>query len=159
MGFGSIFKKIGRSVGNVFKKGVRAVGNIAKKGVYEGARALPALGGLGGSAIGSELGQGLALSLEQPELAPAFGVIGGAIGGQIGKELGREGKSRIERPLPRGRARLGTDPRTYTPIKNQNEIIGMHALPPQKRIMPKDIVARNELEKRKVMREPPVKFN
>lgn len=123
MSFGSIFKKIGRSVGNVFKKGTRAVGNIARKEFYKGVDALPSLGGLGGSAVGADLGEGLAIAIDQPELVPVFGAVVGRLGSMAGKELGKMGRDRIRRPLPRGsvgRARLGADPRTYTPLTNLN---------------------------------------
>jgi hypothetical protein len=98
----NIFKKIGRSVGNVFKKGTRAVGNIARKEFYKGVDALPSLGGLGGSAIGSELGEATAIAIDQPELVPVFGAVGGRLGSMAGKELGKSVRDRIRRPLSHG---------------------------------------------------------
>ena len=102
MSFGSIFKKIGRSVGNIFKKGTRIVGNFAKKEFYDGVKALPSLGSLGGGAIGSDLGEGLAIAIDQPELVPVFGAVDGRLGSMAGKELGKMGRDRIRRSLPRG---------------------------------------------------------
>lgn len=161
MSFGSIFRKVGRSVGNVFKKGVRAVGSVGKKIGSEITNVLPTAGSVGGSALGAEIGDSIALGLGQPELIPAFSVVGGGLGGLAGKELGKEAKRRITMPLPPGsvggRPRLGVDPKTYTPrFSNPNENVD--------RGVPLVVVKRpprNELERMKQMREPTekIRFN
>jgi hypothetical protein len=66
MGFGSFFKKLGRSVGNVFKKGVRTVSSIGKKAASSLVNLLPMAGGAGGSALGAEIADGAALALGNP---------------------------------------------------------------------------------------------
>jgi hypothetical protein len=87
-------------------------------------------------------------------LIPAFTLAGGALGGLAGKELGKEAKRRITMPLPRdsvgGRARLGADPRTFTPLPAP--------MLPVVRTPKKFITPRNELERAKMAREPEMSY-
>lgn len=119
---GRAFKKVGRAVthgthavGNIFKKGAGAVRHFATKTLpsglrhefYEGAKLLPSVGQIGGSAIGSVVGEGAAVLSGNPELAPYGAIVGGYIGGRAGKVLGGKALRAIEKPVHHHKKPIG----------------------------------------------------
>jgi hypothetical protein len=85
---GSIFKKGSSKVGSLFKKGAVEVGSAFRKA---GGAIGQGLGSLGGGALGSSLGEGLALAIAPEFTIPAMAVgavVGSKVVGELGKRTG-----------------------------------------------------------------------